>query len=99
MTIQLGANLTILTDGFNSQNGLSVQSVDGHHSLTIVVPANTPSAQVRDVSFSANTVQVGGSTISVSTPGRLTVGDSSTLSGTVSAGSLSGWGAIRLGSE
>ena len=96
MTLRLHGDLTIVTDGFSSVNGLTVNSGDGlAHTLRIIVP--TDSTGSRAVQLSSNTVVTDPVTVTVATPGQFVAGGGATLPGIVHSGSFSSYGAVDVG--
>lgn len=94
LTLHLCGDLTIITDGLQSTNGLTVRSADGQpHRLRVFVPGGSPTG---DVTLIGPTITDDLITTEIITHGAVDVHGLAALSGRITAGSLHATGNFAL---
>jgi cytoskeletal protein CcmA (bactofilin family) len=95
MTVKLAANLVIYADGFQSINGIAFGSADGaHHSVTIIVTGSNASSGAVSLSAASTTDSL--TSLSVHTPGTVTLQGTSSLALRVESGAFVSSGAVTV---
>ncbi|MBC7763338.1 MAG: PKD domain-containing protein [Candidatus Saccharibacteria bacterium] len=98
MTVELAGDLTLFAHGFDSINGIKVQSVDGKdHRFTIVVPGSALCSSQNSVKLSAGTTSSDSAQIAVRVAGKLTMNGTSKIGGYVAAGCFTASGKVNVG--
>lgn len=94
LTLHLSGDLTIITDGLQSTNGLTVRSADGQpHRLRVLVPGGSPTG---DVTLIGPTITDDLIATEIITHGAVDVHGLAALSGRITAGSLHATGNFAL---
>jgi hypothetical protein len=98
MTVKLSADLVIYADGFQSVNGLKVNSADGRpHSLRIIVPGESSTCTSgKGIALSAGTVVDPLITSFLHAPSKVSIAGPSAFSGTIEAGCVQSNGAVTI---
>ena len=98
MTINLSGDLTIVADGFQGTNGLTVNSADSSpHVLRILVPGATQSCNSsQQIVLNGGTVFGNGITGRLHSPGTVSIDGTSNVTGQIEAGCLNTSGALTF---